>query len=247
MGDKKRILVVDDSIPPLKLVSEMLLYNGYDIIKTTSGKKAVVLAVEYEPDLLILDLMMPYVDGIKVIELVRKFDFLKDKPIIMLTASSNKEDVKKSRELGVAKYMLKPVSINSFVETIRNILPKDNYDDMGVYLNGDNFINEPDTDDNIKPVLEECEKIIHNKNKSEKINVVLEKESRSTDITVIDGYPVKPVNLLELKEGMIPGRQIKSKGGMIIHPAGVALNNKIIKKIQSDDFELEHDTIYIRG
>ncbi|MFW5799655.1 MAG: hypothetical protein ACOCV8_02470, partial [Spirochaetota bacterium] len=176
------------------------------------------------------------------------FDFLKDKPVIMLTASNNKQDVKKSKEAGIYKYILKPISINDFVSTIRSILPMDSYEEVGAYLNGDNFVNEQDENGDLSNVKKECEKIINKKKSSKRVVKVMEKEKvRNTKINVIDGYPVKPVKLPELKAGMVPGVDIKTKGGTVVHPAGLELNEKIISKIQNTDFEIEKEEILIRG
>ncbi len=244
----RKVLVVDDSLPALKLASEILLYNGYDVIKTTSGKKGIIYAVEYQPDLILLDIMMPNVDGITVLEKVREFDSTKDIPVAMLTASKNLNDIKKTKELGIKKYFLKPISINSFVEAIRQMTPMDDYDGVGAYLNGDNFINEQDEDDNLDGVMKECEDILLKKENAGRVGKVLKKESkRETQIKVIDGYPVKYIKLTDLKPGMTPGNPIITKGGMVVHPAGVELNEKTIKKIQSDDFDFDVDNIPIRG
>jgi DNA-binding response OmpR family regulator len=245
MKENAKILVVDDSLPALKLVSEIVLYNGYDVIKTTSGKKAIVYAVEYDPDLIILDIMMPNVDGHTVLNEIKKHDNLKDKPVIMLTASKNVDDVKKSKMAGIADYMLKPISINKFVDRVRNLVPLTSYENVGAYLNGDNFINEQDEDSDLSMVYEEIEKITHKKENAGMIKKVIKKEKRVHEIEVIDGYPVKYYRFSELKPGMIPAKQIITKGGTVVHPAGVELNEKVIEKIK--DFEFDKEKIPVRG
>ncbi len=245
MKENAKVLVVDDSLPSLKLVSEIVLYNGYDVIKTTSGKKAIVYAVEYDPDLIILDIMMPHVDGHTVLNEIKKHDNLKDKPVIMLTASKSMNDVKKSKSAGISDYMIKPISINKFVDRVRKFVPLKSYERVGAYLNGDNFISEQDEDADLSMVYEEIEKINHKKENAGMIKQVINKEKRTPEIEVIDGYPVKYIKFNELKPGMTPAKQIISKGGTVVHPAGVELNEKVIEKIK--DFEFDKDNLPIRG
>lgn len=246
MEKNYKILVVDDSIQSLKLICEILLFNGYNIIKTTSGKKAITLAVKHEPDLIILDIMMPYINGHQILAKIKSFDFLKNKPVIMLTASSSLEDIKILKQAGITSYVLKPISVNAFIKRIRKILPLKNYNNMGAYYNGDNYVDERDKDDDMTEVEKVCKILIQKKKSLGRVDEVMKKETKQeTKITVIDGYPVRQMNKKELKSGMTPGLDIETKSGIVIHPAGIELNEKVIKKIQNID--IEEKKLFIRG
>ena len=67
MSKNYKALVIDNSPQYLEFIKEILLYNGYDVIKTTSGKKGIVYAVKYKPDLIILEAMMPHIDGYTIL------------------------------------------------------------------------------------------------------------------------------------------------------------------------------------
>jgi phosphoserine phosphatase RsbU/P len=107
---KKRILVVDDVAFNIKTVSEILM-PIYDISFATNGKKAIEIASNNNPpDLILLDVMMPEMDGYEVCQRLKSDEKTKDIPIIFLTAKTQVEDEKKGLELGAVDYIMKPIS-----------------------------------------------------------------------------------------------------------------------------------------
>ncbi len=245
MKERAKILIIDSSLETLKFVSEVVLYNGYDVVKTTSSKRSLVSAVEYLPDLIIMDVSMPHIDGYGIMSELKNYEETKNIPVMVLSKSKNLDDLKKSKETGVVAYILKPLSINTFVEKIRSIVPLANYDGIGTYLNGDNFVNEEDTDDDMTSVYTEINQILRQRKSASNVKNVLKKGKKIPKINVIDGFPVRFVPITALKLGMVPARNIVSKGGMIVHPAGLEINDKVINKIK--DFQFDTDNIAIRG
>jgi DNA-binding response OmpR family regulator len=88
----EKILIVDDDIDTLRLVGLMLQRQGYEISAASNGIQALAMAQRERPDLILLDLMMPDIDGVEVTRRLRSIDTTKDVPIIMFTAKTQVED-----------------------------------------------------------------------------------------------------------------------------------------------------------
>jgi len=119
----KTILVVDDD----KDIVELLKYNfqkeGYSVRTARNGKEALV-EVKNHPDLIILDIMMPELDGHEVIKQLKKDDRTADIPIIFLTAKGTEGDEILGLELGAVDYIIKPISIPKLLARVRNVFRK---------------------------------------------------------------------------------------------------------------------------
>lgn len=118
----KSVLIVEDNDLNMKLFNDLLEANGYHTIKTSSGVAAVDLARAHRPDLILMDIQLPEVSGLKVTEWLKADADLKHIPVIAVTAFAMKGDEEKIRESGCEGYLSKPISITKFVETVRNFL-----------------------------------------------------------------------------------------------------------------------------
>ncbi|WP_020612351.1 response regulator [Sediminispirochaeta bajacaliforniensis] len=116
------ILVVDDEHDILELLKYNLEREGYSVITVETGEAAAATAAAKQPDLIILDLMLPGIDGVEVCKRIRSRDEVKDIPIIMLTAKSEDSDVISGLEVGADDYMTKPFSPKVLVARIRALL-----------------------------------------------------------------------------------------------------------------------------
>ena len=105
-----RILVVDDEPDVLELVVIHLKKENYKVAIADTGDKALRMAVEQVPSLLILDLMLPGINGLEICKLLKQNPKTRDIPIIMLTARAGEEDRILGLELGAHDYVTKPVS-----------------------------------------------------------------------------------------------------------------------------------------
>ncbi|MCF8069889.1 MAG: response regulator [Desulfobacterales bacterium] len=119
---KKHILVVDDEEDILELVRYNLVRDGFQVICAASGEKAVVSAKEKCPDLVVLDLMLPGIDGLEVARMLKKDENTKDIPIVMLTAKGDEADIVTGLELGADDYVTKPFSPKVLTARIRAVL-----------------------------------------------------------------------------------------------------------------------------
>ena len=122
MPDKKRILVVDDERALVDMMTMRLEANNYEVLSAYDGREALEKAKKETPDLIILDLMLPKMDGYKVCGLLKK-DFRYAKiPIIIFTAKAQEEDVKMGEEVGANAYITKPFEPQALLGKISELL-----------------------------------------------------------------------------------------------------------------------------
>ena len=117
-----RILIVDDE-PNIVLALELLMKKeGYEVHTVDDGERAVQAAKELRPDLILLDIMMPKMDGYEVCQRIRSDALLKDVSIIMLTAKGREVEREKGLALGADHYITKPFSTRQVVMKVKEIL-----------------------------------------------------------------------------------------------------------------------------
>ena len=119
---QKTVLIVEDNELNMKLFHDLLEAHGYATVETRSGVEAVGLARAHKPDLILMDIQLPEVSGIEVIQWIKDDDDLKTIPIIAITAYAMKGDEEKIRNSGCEAYLSKPISVVKFLETVRNYI-----------------------------------------------------------------------------------------------------------------------------
>ncbi len=117
--DQPTVLVVDDEKKMRTMVSDYLEAVGYEVISASNGKEAVAMYAEKETDIILLDLMMPVLDGIDAARRIRRESSV---PIIMLTARAEEQDKLLGLDLGADDYMVKPFSLKELDARIRAVL-----------------------------------------------------------------------------------------------------------------------------
>jgi CheY-like chemotaxis protein len=117
-----KILVVDDEPPLLRLLAFLLTRQGYIVLTATNGEEALAILRRERPDLLVLDVMMPRLDGYAVATMVRTEPGFATVPIIMLTARAQQEDEERGLAVGVNAYMTKPFEPERLSEMIAGYL-----------------------------------------------------------------------------------------------------------------------------
>jgi len=122
MGEKKRILVVDDEQDLVRAVQIRLEHAGYEISVAYDGKEALEKARKEKPDLILLDLMLPKMDGYKVCRMLKFDEKYKNIPIIMLTARAQESDQKLGLETGADAYLTKPFQHEVVLAKIKELL-----------------------------------------------------------------------------------------------------------------------------
>jgi phosphate regulon transcriptional regulator PhoB len=118
----RKILVVDDEKDIVDLISYNLEKEGFSVLKAYDGEVAIKLVEEKKPDLMILDLMLPGIQGIDVCKLIRGSNETGDLPIIMLTAKGDEFDRVLGLEIGADDYITKPFSVKELIARVRTVL-----------------------------------------------------------------------------------------------------------------------------
>ena len=120
---KAKIMVVDDDAQSLELMEAMLVPNGYEVITASDGSKALVTIPVKKPDLILLDIMMPGLDGYATLSKIKENKTISNIPVVMLTSVGFNLNKELALRLGAAGYITKPVDLTELLNTISRLLP----------------------------------------------------------------------------------------------------------------------------
>jgi two-component system cell cycle response regulator DivK len=118
----KTVLIVEDNELNMKLFHDLLDAHGYRILQTKDGMEALDIAREHHPDLILMDIQLPEVSGLEVTKWLKEDDALRGIPVVAVTAFAMKGDEEVIRQGGCEAYISKPISVTSFLETVRRFL-----------------------------------------------------------------------------------------------------------------------------
>ena len=121
LDHRPRLLLVDDEPTNLQVLRQVL-QQEYRLQFATDGQRALELAREHTPDLILLDVMMPNLDGYTTLSEIKKNENLNNIKIIFLSAKTGENDIKKGLDLGADAYMTKPYSIKKLTEKVEELL-----------------------------------------------------------------------------------------------------------------------------
>jgi two-component system cell cycle response regulator DivK len=113
------VLVVEDNDKNMKLFRDVLQATGYRTLEAASGEDAVDLAVEHEPDLVLLDSQLPGIDGVETLRRLREHQRTAGAPVVALTAQAMAGDRERFLAAGFDGYISKPIDVREFVNTVR--------------------------------------------------------------------------------------------------------------------------------
>ena len=119
---KRRILIIDDDQGVLKLVETLLGANGYDVSSTNDAAQGLEMAIKTPPDLLVLDVMMPIINGFNICRLLKSQETAVNIPVVLLTSRASEGDFAIGREVGANAYLSKPIDTKLFLEKVRELL-----------------------------------------------------------------------------------------------------------------------------
>ncbi len=121
----KKILVVDDSDVTQHAIKELLADSDVEVVSCRDGLEGIKRSVEIKPDIILLDIMMPNLDGLKMLQIIRMIDDLSKIPVLIISANTNKSNVISAMEAGAENVISKPVSKQSLITEIKKILGAD--------------------------------------------------------------------------------------------------------------------------
>jgi len=134
---KETILIVDDEESILKLIRYNLESEGYKVIAVKSGEEALTKAFEINPDIIVLDLMLPGLNGIEVCKILTKDERTSLIPVLMLTARSEDADIIAGLEAGADDYITKPFSPKILIARIKTVLRRTKNNSTGINNSAD--------------------------------------------------------------------------------------------------------------
>ncbi len=115
------VLVVEDNDASMMLFADLLEAHGYNVLQAKDGMEAWRMAREHCPDLILMDIQLPDVSGLEVIKWLKNDEDLKSIPVIAITAFATDGHEEKFREGGCDDYLVKPISISNFLQTVERL------------------------------------------------------------------------------------------------------------------------------
>ena len=121
---RAKILVIDDEPNIVQTLQDRLEMNDYQVVTAANGQAGLEKATSEQPDIVLLDVIMPIMDGLEMLERLRKNEATSNIPVIMLTARSQNQDVARANGFGIEDYVVKPFDLSELLEKIEAILEK---------------------------------------------------------------------------------------------------------------------------
>ncbi|MBN8666715.1 MAG: response regulator [Chitinophagales bacterium] len=122
MSDSKKILVVDDDPYILMSLEFLLKKNGFDVMVARNGTEALDLVEKQVPQIVLLDIMMPDVDGYAICKHIKSHKKLKDAKVVFMSAKSKESDIQKGYDLGASLYITKPFSTRQLLKQMQDLV-----------------------------------------------------------------------------------------------------------------------------
>lgn len=119
----KRVLLVEDFEDSRFSLSKLLEIEGYEVLEASDGAQAIKLALDAKPDIILMDLSLPVIDGLSATKRIRENEAMKSVPIIALTAHDLIDFQAKARDAGCTDYASKPIDFNELITMISKYLP----------------------------------------------------------------------------------------------------------------------------
>lgn len=116
------ILIVDDIVTNIVLIQAFLRGRNYEVLSAQSGVQALQIASENHPDIVILDIMMPEMDGYEVLARLRAGEDTKDIKVVMLSALAKESDIRNAMDLGADGFLTKPILANKLYEALEKLI-----------------------------------------------------------------------------------------------------------------------------
>jgi DNA-binding response OmpR family regulator len=119
---QKNVLIIEDEKDAADLFGEMMRVSGFRVSKTSKSKTAITMMKKDKPDIVLLDIMMPEISGIEILQQMRDDANLANIPVIVLSAKSMPSDIKNSMEAGASTYLTKPVGFQELTDAVQRLL-----------------------------------------------------------------------------------------------------------------------------
>jgi two-component system alkaline phosphatase synthesis response regulator PhoP len=121
MNTRRKIVVVDDDEMTLELIKFTLGEQGYDVFTAADSMQAIKKIQEEKPDLVIIDVMLPDLSGIELLNLMRSGEFMEQAPVIVMSRLDHSKIIRTAEKLGAIDYLVKPVEMDQLIEKIARL------------------------------------------------------------------------------------------------------------------------------
>ena len=119
---KKRVMIVDDEPEVLAMIENILMDEGFELIKVSNATEVGLRAAQLSPDLILLDFLMPEINGFEVSKALRNNELTRSIPIMAVTALTKEQDIERIFECGADEYLAKPFRIDQLLEKVRELI-----------------------------------------------------------------------------------------------------------------------------
>ncbi|HOH34219.1 MAG TPA: response regulator [Candidatus Hydrogenedentes bacterium] len=119
---KKRVMIVDDEPEALAMMENILMDEGFELIKVSNATEVGLRAAQLSPDLILLDFLMPEINGFEVSKALRNNELTRSIPIMAVTALTKEQDIERIFECGADEYLAKPFRIDQLLEKVRELI-----------------------------------------------------------------------------------------------------------------------------
>ena len=119
---KKSVVIIEDEPFIIEALTFLLENEGLDVRSISDGVNAIDFIIKSKPNLVILDITLPNVSGMKILEDIRSMDEISNLPVLMLTAKGQKKDRRAAEEAGVSKFMTKPFDNQELIENVKAMI-----------------------------------------------------------------------------------------------------------------------------
>ena len=119
---QKRVLVIEDNPLNMKLFKAILHKEHYSVLEAVDAETGIVIATEQPPDLILMDIQLPGMDGLKATKVIKSNPELRDIPVVAITGFAMHTDRTRAEEAGCAGYMTKPIRVHEFIQTVARYL-----------------------------------------------------------------------------------------------------------------------------
>ncbi|HPA03142.1 MAG TPA: response regulator [Candidatus Hydrogenedentes bacterium] len=119
---KKRVMIVDDEPEVLAMIENILVDEGFELIKVSNATEVGLRAAQLSPDLILLDFLMPEINGFEVSKALRNNELTRSIPIMAVTALTKEQDIERIFECGADEYLAKPFRIDQLLEKVRELI-----------------------------------------------------------------------------------------------------------------------------
>ena len=124
ISEPQKIVIVEDEPDTAEMFAEMMRLSGYHVLKSYGGTPAIALITKENPDVVVLDVMMPDLSGLEVLRYLRRDPRLEQIPVVVVSAKSLPSDIKDGLDAGANKYLTKPVTFQDLNAAVKDLIKK---------------------------------------------------------------------------------------------------------------------------